>query len=181
MPQGGRNPVMRAHRLLCSGFITDEQFRAALGSQRADLTSIGRYLALPIGERPAITPYFDRAFYLVSNPDVMEAGFDPLLHFIETGAAELRAPHPLIDLRFIAESDPLVLGERPGPEAIFELLEYDLIAPSRISIRLSIVSGWAGWRRRTACCGIFSPGGRLRASRSIRISTLFGMPRSMAM
>lgn len=130
MPQGGRNPVMRAHRLLCSGFITDEQFRAALGSQRADLTSIGRYLALPIGERPAITPYFDRAFYLVSNPDVMEAGFDPLLHFIETGAAELRAPHPLIDLRFIAESDPLVLGERPGPEAIFELLEYDLIAPS---------------------------------------------------
>jgi GT2 family glycosyltransferase len=124
------NPVMRAHRLLCSAFITDEQFRAALGSHRADLTTIGRYLGLPQSERPNITPYFDRAFYLVSNPDVAEAGFDALLHFIEVGAEELRAPHPLIDLRFIAQSDALVLGERPSPQAIFELLEYDLISPS---------------------------------------------------
>ncbi len=124
------NPVMHAHRLLCSAFITDEQFRAALGSHRADLTTIGRYLSLPQHERPNVSPYFDRAFYLVSNPDVADSGFDPLLHFIETGAEELRAPHPLIDLRFIAQSDPLLLGARPGPEAIFELLEYDLISPS---------------------------------------------------
>ena len=68
-----QNPVMRVHRLLCSAFITDEEFRAALGSHRADLTTIGRYLSLAPNERPNFTPYFDRAFYLVSNPDVAEA------------------------------------------------------------------------------------------------------------
>ena len=124
------NAVMHAHRLLCSPFITEEQFRFALGSHRADLTSIGRYLSVPVAERPNITPYFDRTFYLVSNPDVAASGIDPLLHFIETGAEELRAPHPLIDLRFIVQADPLILGPAPSPQALFELLEYDLMAPS---------------------------------------------------
>ena len=124
------NPVMHAHRLLCSAFITEAEFQAALGSHRADLTSIGRYLALPMMERPGISPYFDRAFYSVNNPDVARSGVDPLLHFLETGAEELRAPHPLVDLRFIAQSDASVLGARPSAAAVHELLELDLAAPS---------------------------------------------------
>lgn len=122
--------IMRAHRLLCSPFITDEQFRAALGGNRADLTTIGRYLSRPPADRPNISPYFDRAFYHASNPDIAEADEDPLLHFIETGLAELRAPHPLIDLRFILQSDPLVLGAPPAAVALFDLLDWDLAAPS---------------------------------------------------
>ncbi|MCX7384962.1 MAG: glycoside hydrolase family 99-like domain-containing protein [Alphaproteobacteria bacterium] len=122
--------IMRAHRLLCSPFISDEEFRAALGGSRADLTTIGRYLMQPVAERPAISPFFDRAFYRATNPDIADADADPLLHFIETGLAELRAPHPLIDLRFITLSDPLVLGTPPAARALFDLLDWDLAAPS---------------------------------------------------
>ena len=64
-----------------------------------------------------------------ANPDIAKAGIDPLLHFIDTGIAELRSPHPLIDLRYIAADDPLVLGAPPGIEALIDLLEYDLAPP----------------------------------------------------
>ena len=114
------NPIMRVHRLLCSPFITDEQFRHALGGTRADLTTIGRYLGIAPAERPNISPYFDRAFYLATNPDVTAAGDDPLLHFIETGLGELRAPHPLVDLRYIADYDPFILGTPPTAHLLLD-------------------------------------------------------------
>ena len=121
---------MHAHRLLCSAFITEEQFQRGFGAGRADLTAVMRYLQAPIAERPNLTPYFDRAFYLATNPAIAQAGLDPLLHFIDAGCAELRAPHPLIDLRFIAASDPLIMGVTPNVAALMELLDYDLAAPS---------------------------------------------------
>ncbi len=121
---------MRAHRLLCSSFITDDQFRAGLGGNRADLTTIGRYLMQPVADRPNISPYFDRAYYRATNPDLTGLDDDPLLHFLETGVAELRAPHPLIDLRYISTSDPAVLGAPPSAQALFDLLEWDLTPPS---------------------------------------------------
>ena len=124
------NPIMRVHRLLCSPFITDEQFRHALGGTRADLTTIGRYLGIAPAERPNISPYFDRAFYLATNPDVTAAGDDPLLHFIETGLGELRPPHPLVDLRSIADYDPFILGTPPTAHLLLDLLDFDLAPPS---------------------------------------------------
>ena len=42
------------------------------------------------------TPYFDSSFYLENNPDVAEAGVNPLLQYFNTGAGEGRfatAPH----------------------------------------------------------------------------------------
>ncbi len=124
-----RAAVMHAHRLLCGPFITDEQFQRALGAGRADLTAVMRYLQVPLAERPNISPYFDRAFYLAIHQD-LPPGTDPLLHFIEAGCAALRAPHPLVDLRFIAGVDPLILGATPDVAALIELLDYDLAAPS---------------------------------------------------
>ncbi len=47
---------------------------------------------------------FDTAFYLERNPDVAEAGVNPLVHYIEHGAAEGRSPdytepeHPIAHL-----------------------------------------------------------------------------------
>ncbi len=38
---------------------------------------------------------FDREWYLATNPDVAEAGMDPLVHYITYGAAEGRTPSPL--------------------------------------------------------------------------------------
>jgi hypothetical protein len=40
---------------------------------------------------------FDPEFYLARNPDVRQAGVNPLLHYERHGAAEGRKPHPLFD------------------------------------------------------------------------------------
>ena len=123
------NDLQRAHRALCSGFVSEELFRIALGGGRADVSRVARYLQMPVAKRPALSWYFDRAYYEAANPDIADAGLDPLLHFISTGIAELRSPHPLIDLRYIVSEDAHVLGSPPQIEALADFLEYDL-APS---------------------------------------------------
>jgi len=45
----------------------------------------------------AASPLFDATWYLNQNPDVREAGMDPALHYLATGAAEGRWPNPLFD------------------------------------------------------------------------------------
>ncbi len=121
---------MRAHRLLCSRFVDEDLFRQAFGATRADINAIGRYLALPALARPDLSVYFDRAFYVALHSDVLMDGADPLLHFIEAGLEELRAPHPLIDLKYIVGRDPLILGETPSVDGLMDLLEFDLADPS---------------------------------------------------
>jgi glycosyltransferase involved in cell wall biosynthesis len=46
---------------------------------------------------------FDREWYLATNPDVAEAGLDPLVHYINHGAEEGRKPSPSFDC---ADPDP---------------------------------------------------------------------------
>ena len=122
--------LRRAHRSLCSGFVSDELFRHWLGGGRADISRVVGYLRLPVRQRPALSWYFDPVFYLATNPDIAGADIDPLLHFIDTGIAELRSPHPLVDLRYILAEDALALGATPQVEALADLLEYDLVSPS---------------------------------------------------
>lgn len=62
-----------------------------------------RYFALAAEARPALTPFFDPAFYREANPDVAGARLDPYLHFLSHGLAEGRSPHPLIDVGFIRQ------------------------------------------------------------------------------
>ena len=124
------NDLMRAHRALCSVFVADEMFRAALGGGRADLGTVARYLALPLHERPLLSYYFDPFFYLLTNPDIIESGVDPLLHFIEFGLQEMRAPHPLIEPHFILGNDAHALGAPPDIALLVDLLDYDLASPS---------------------------------------------------
>src|SRR4029077_2123464 len=83
--------------LLDSEMVDDDYLPRALGltrSQRAEFAQ--RYSRLPIAERPALSPFFDAAWYLSQHEDVRLAGVDPLLHFVEHGIFELRSPHPLI-------------------------------------------------------------------------------------
>ena len=124
------NDLQRTHRSLCSGFVSEDLFRRALGGGRADISCVAAYLRLPVPQRPVLSWYFDAAFYLAANPDIAKAGIDPLLHFIDTGIAELRSPHPLIDLRHIVSEDAPILGATPNIEALVDLLEYDLASPS---------------------------------------------------
>src|SRR5262249_9418898 len=42
---------------------------------------------------------FDRAWYLASNPDVADAGVDPLYHYVMFGVHEGREPSPSFDTR----------------------------------------------------------------------------------
>ena len=124
-----KDELMRAHRLLCSRFVAEDLFRRATGGPRADMNAVMTYLRQPVPLRPAVTPFFDAGYYAAMNADALGPADDPLLHFLETGIAELRAPHPLIDLRFIASTDRLILGDPAAIEPLMDLLDYDLAAP----------------------------------------------------
>lgn len=124
------NELMRAHRLLCSRFIAEDMFRYQIGGPRSELNAVMSYLARPIHLRPVVTPFFDAVYYTAMSPDAVGPDDDPLLHFLETGLAELRAPHPLIDVRYVAALDPLLLGQPPGIEALMDMLDFDLANPS---------------------------------------------------
>ena len=121
---------MRAHRLLCSRFISEDLFRQQIGGPRSELNAVMHYLSHKPQARPPVTPFFDAAYYRALNADILGTDDDPLLHFLEAGLAALRAPHPLIDLRYIASQDPLLLGTPPSIDALMDLLDFNLAAPS---------------------------------------------------
>lgn len=121
--------LRRVHRLLCSALIDEAAFRAALGEGRANIGTVARYLATAPGERPALTPFFDPVFYRIHNRDLPQDA-DLLLEFLGDGIGRWRDPHPLIDLRHIAEQDPALLGEAPSADALAAVLDGDLADPS---------------------------------------------------
>jgi GT2 family glycosyltransferase len=128
--RGGRDELMRAHRLLCLPFVDEELFRRALGGGRGDISTVGRYLSLPVNQRPALSVYFDWEFYLASNPELMRRREDPLLHFLADGFARLRSPHPMVDLEYVVSEDAHVLGNPPSFATLMDTLDYDLASPS---------------------------------------------------
>ncbi len=118
-----------AHRLLCAPLIEEAAFRAALGDGRANIGTVARYLTLPVDQRPSLTPFFDPVFYRIHNTD-LPPDCDLLLDFLGRGLGEWRDPHPLIDLRHIAEQDASLLGQKPTAEALAAILARDLADPS---------------------------------------------------
>ena len=122
--------LQRVHRLLCSPFVYETMFRAALGGPRSDLGCVVRYLQLPVESRPDLSPYFDRLFYAVTNAGYDATEPDPLLHFLEHGFARQRSPHPLIDLDYIASQDGHLLEGPHALDSLLDLLDYDLASPS---------------------------------------------------
>lgn len=76
------------------------------------------------------TSYFDRGFYLASNPDVAEAGVDPLMHFIETGWRAGRDPSPDFSIRRYVEAHPGLQRTGGNP-----LLHYALQLEARSDVR----------------------------------------------
>ncbi len=65
-----------------------------------------------VNER-GIRALFDTAWYLAQNPDVAQAGLDPLQHYLKQGAWELRNPNPLFDSDWYLETNPGVGGLNP--------------------------------------------------------------------
>ncbi len=58
---------------------------------------------------------FDAPWYLDQNPDVAQAGCDPLQHYLEHGAWEMRNPNPLFDSDWYLEANPEVASARTNP------------------------------------------------------------------
>lgn len=56
-----------------------------------------------LSRRPDLIRVFDSHFYMQQYPDIVQAGVNPLVHFLTHGWQEGRSPHPLIDPRFIAK------------------------------------------------------------------------------
>jgi hypothetical protein len=62
--------------------------------------------ASPLADRALAAEAFDAAFYLGANPDVAEAGVDPLEHFLSAGWREGRDPSPRFSVRDYLEIYP---------------------------------------------------------------------------
>ncbi|MEX2500368.1 MAG: sulfotransferase family 2 domain-containing protein [Wenzhouxiangellaceae bacterium] len=75
--------------------------------------------------RVASSPLFDSNWYLRRYPDVRETGIHPVLHYVASGGAEGRWPHPLFDPAcFRRRLDRAPAGDRT-------LLEHYLSLPPR--------------------------------------------------
>ncbi|MCC6920780.1 MAG: glycoside hydrolase family 99-like domain-containing protein [Alphaproteobacteria bacterium] len=85
------------------------------------------YWSLPIDARPSFSPYFDPAFYLARYPDIAQSGADPQLHFFLTGFHEARAPHPLIDLEFMAQERFDLLNPSAKREMLPMMIDGDVV------------------------------------------------------
>lgn len=58
---------------------------------------------------------FDPEYYLKNNPDVAKAKKDPLLHFLDYGARELRNPSRYFNVEYYLDRHPDVEIERENP------------------------------------------------------------------
>ena len=64
---------------------------------------------------------FDPDYYRASYPDVASSGLDPLLHYVDFGAAERRNPSPHFDTGYYLNTNPDVAEQKINP-----LLHYVL-------------------------------------------------------
>jgi len=58
---------------------------------------------------------FDRDYYLQTNDDVAQSGIDPLLHFMDFGADEMRRPSLLFDMSYYLRNNPEVAKNEINP------------------------------------------------------------------
>jgi Glycosyl transferases group 1 len=75
-----------------------------------------------IGKGRAITiiakaGLFDSRWYLTQNPEVAQAGIDPLVHYVDCGTWEGRDPHPLFDTDWYLSNNPDVARAKVNPFA----------------------------------------------------------------
>ena len=75
--------------------------------------------------------FFDNAWYQTHYRDVAASGMNPLLHYLQFGAAERRNPHPHFDAAFYVSQHP---------EAANNPLLYH--------IEVGVAHGWPTEKRR---------------------------------
>ena len=95
---------------------------------------------------------FDAAWYLERHEDVRDAGLDPLLHYLRSGAKEGRDPHPLFDSDWYLATNPDVAaigvnplvhyirfgaGEGRAPHPLFDAAWYLKTNPDVAASRMN--------------------------------------------
>lgn len=76
-----------------------ETGRAFIAAAFEGLWPLRRWLLRRRARRLRQSGLVDPAWYLARNPDVAEAGMDPVLHYLHHGAEEGRAPNPALQVR----------------------------------------------------------------------------------
>lgn len=66
-------------------------------------------------EQAAVALEFDNEFYLRANPDVAEAGHDPLQHFLSSGWQEGRDPNAAFSVADYLEANPDIAAAQVNP------------------------------------------------------------------
>jgi hypothetical protein len=78
---------------------------------------------------------FDREWYLNRYPDVSRAGKEPLMHYLDHGAAEGRNPSPEFDTRAYLAQNPDVAEAEINP--LFHYVRYGRAESQRIAPRIA--------------------------------------------
>jgi len=97
------------------------------------MDALDHYIKIGAESGFAPNPWFETDFYLTSNPDVKDAGLNPLLHFSQHGWKELRAPSPRYDLiwHWIIDNKGDFSAENPMAR---HCAQY-AVAPGEVSVR----------------------------------------------
>lgn len=62
-----------------------------------------------------VATHFDNNFYLTNYPDILAAGLDPVLHYLDMGWQEHRDPSPSFSTRFYLKTNPDVIATGVNP------------------------------------------------------------------
>ncbi|HEX3699523.1 MAG TPA: hypothetical protein VHV27_02500 [Phenylobacterium sp.] len=106
----------------------------------------------PPDHRELAAAEFDAAFYLGMNPDVGEAGADPLDHFLVTGWREGRDPTAWFSVRDYLEAYPDIVqaGENPFVHYLLAGRAEGRVARHELGFRYEILSNLMPVERRVA-------------------------------
>jgi CDP-glycerol glycerophosphotransferase (TagB/SpsB family) len=90
---------------------------------------IGRAAGLEIRRVPdlvrdtlLVSGTFDRDYYLLQYPDVLDSGLEPIDHYLAYGAKERRNPNAIFDARYYIAKNPEVSSSRINP--LYHFCEY---------------------------------------------------------
>ncbi|WP_430423778.1 hypothetical protein [Phenylobacterium sp.] len=98
--------------------------------------------ALTDEHRAAIAAEFDAHYYLAVNPDVAQAGMDPLEHFLAAGWIEGRDPNPRFSVRdYLADNpDVAATGVHPFAHYLLAGRAEGRAAKSRLGFRYDVIA-----------------------------------------
>ena len=115
-------------RLLSTPLVDKQLWCHHFGATSPEIDA-ALYLQLPLEARPLLSCFFDRQYYLATNPDISVAGIDPFIHFLQYGCSESRSPHPLIDFAYMRSRDRFIVSSTPTLSQLHDALFLDLVDP----------------------------------------------------